>query len=275
MLPVAKRHILPLCARLRRARTEAAGYTIVEVSLFLAISGLLVLVVLIGTGTTLQATRFTDSARSLSAYVQKQYDDLLNGVNTRTGSEACTAGVVSANPPTGQPAGTSTCLLLGKLVTLKQNSSTLQSYNIVGTEPANPDFNESDQQLIYDYQPTAVTNVGVDTFPIPWGATISGSKRLSDNKAVDAIALIRSPRSTNIITYVYKEPVGGYNLASLINPLLPADANNFNSTSNASNFCLQSADTFSVLAKIILAGGQGQDAIALSFNAVTGDCNGL
>jgi hypothetical protein len=86
--------------------------------------------------------------------------------------------------------------------------------------------------------------------------------------------MIRSPRSTRIITYVFKEPSASYNLASLINPNVSANDNNFNTPSNVSNFCLQSADGFGVLSKLMLTGGQGQDATQLSFNAAAGDCDG-
>jgi hypothetical protein len=269
-------HSSLLSARLHRCvgipQRVSPGYTIIEVSLFLAVSGLLVLIALIGTGTTIQATRFTDSSRSLHAYVQKQYDDILNGVDTRSGDEACSAGVVDTSPATGQPVGTTTCLLLGKLVVFTQSANTVQSYTIIGTEPASPDYTKSDEALIYDFQPTIVRNLGVDTYTIPWGATVSGSKRSIDATAVDALAFIRSPRSNRIVAYVFKQPAGSYSLAPLINPATPANA--FNKSSNTSNFCLKSADVFGVLSKITLTGGQGQDAVDLQFEAVAGDCNG-
>jgi type II secretory pathway pseudopilin PulG len=254
------------------------GYTIVEVTLFLAISSLLVLIALVGTGLTLQAARFSDSSRSIHAYVQKQYDNVLNGVNPRPSSESCSAGTVSTGG-TGDPIGTTSCLLLGKLLTFKPNTSVIQTYDIVGTESIPrewvlPDYSQPDNQLIHDFQPTIVRSTDVDTFEIPWGATISGSKRLGDGAAVDALAFIRSPKSSSIFTYVYKEPTGSYSLADLIDPSSPADAANFNSTTNMSNFCFKSADAFNVPSKVTLTGKQGQDAIQLAFDAVAGDCDG-
>lgn len=251
---------------------RSEGYTIIEVSLFLGISALLLALALVGTGLSIRTTRFTDSTRSLHSYVQQQYDDLLNGVNSRFGTESCSSGVVSTG--TSQTPGTSNCLYMGKLIVFKPSSSTVTTYNIVGTEPATVDYSLSDEQLIYDFTPTVVTNVGVDNYSIPWLATVSGSKRTVDNKAVDAFALIRSPRSTRIVSYVYKEPssAGSYSLASLINPSLPADANNI---SRAANFCISSADGLGQPSKIMVAGGQGQNEINVSFDAVASDCNGL
>jgi type II secretory pathway pseudopilin PulG len=248
---------------------RSEGYTIIEVSLFLGISALMLAIALVGTGLSIRTTRFTDSTRSLHNYVQQQYDDLLNGVNSRSGAEACTSGVIDTS--TSQTPGTSNCLFMGRLVVLKQGSSDVVTYDVIGTEPTNPDYSKSDEALIHDFTPTIVRSVGVGTYNIPWLATISGSKRVIDNKAVDAFALIRSPRSTRIVTYVYKEPSPNYALAPLIDPAIPADANNI---SKPASFCLSSSDGIGQPSKITISGGQGQDAIGVSFDTVTGDCNG-
>jgi hypothetical protein len=248
---------------------RSEGYTIIEVSLFLGISALLLTVALVGTGLSIRTTRFTDTTRSLHAYVQQQYDDLLNGVNSRFGSEACNAGVIDTG--TAQTPGTSNCLFMGKLLVFTKNSSNVVTYNIIGTEPSNADYTKPDEQLIFDFTPTIVRSVGVETYNIPWTATISGSNRPVDNKGVDAFALIRSPRSTRIVSYTYKEPGGTYALAPLINPLTPGDVNNI---SKPASFCVKSADGLGTPSKITITGGQGQDAIGVSFDTVAGDCNG-
>ncbi len=248
---------------------RSEGYTIIEVSLFLGISALLLTVALVGTGLSIRTTRFTDSTRSLHAYVQQQYDDLLNGVNSRFGTESCNNGVIDTGA--SQTPGTSNCLYMGKLVVFKQGSSNITTYNIVGTEPANADYTKPDEQLIYDFTPTVIRSIGVDTYNIPWTASISGSKRPVDGKAVDAFALIRSPRSTRIVSYVYQEPAGSYGLAPLIDPSTLGDANNI---SQPASFCLSSADGLGQPSKITISGGQGQDAIGVSFDTVAGDCNG-
>lgn len=250
--------------------TRSEGYTIIEVSLFLAVSGLLVLIALFGTGTAIRSTRFTDSARSLHAYLQKQYDNILNGVNSRTGNEACVAGNVVTG--SNQQAGTSNCLLLGKLVTLKQGSSAIKTYDIVGTEPPVPNYNAPDAELIADFTPTVVRNVGTETYDIPWGTQVSGTKRLSDNQAVDTFALIRSPRSARIVSYTFESPSDSISaLAPIINPRLAANTNNIN---KPTNFCLISADNIGIVAKIGITDAQGQDALLLDFNAQPGDCDG-
>ncbi len=248
---------------------RSEGFTIIEISLFLGISALLLAVALVGTGLSIRTTRFTDSTRSLHAYVQQQYDELLNGVNARFGTEACNSGTISTG--SNQTPGTSNCLLMGRLIVFSQDATNVTTYGIIGVEPATPDYSQSDEQLIYNFTPTIVRSVGVENFDIPWRASISGSKRTIDSRAVDAVALIRSPRSTRIVSYVFKEPSTSYALAPLINPGVGANANNI---SKAANFCISSADGLGSPSKLMISGGQGQDAISIAFDALVGDCNG-
>lgn len=262
---------------------QSAGFTLVELTLFLALSSLLFLVAIIGTGNSIRSSRFTDSSRSLHAYIQKQYDNILNGVNSRLGQERCAGGSVDISNT--QAPGTSNCLLLGRLITIKPNTSIIQSFDIVGTEPLAPDYSKPDETLIYDFQPIAVRNSGVDTYQIPWGAEIVGTEREIDSVAVDVFAMIRSPKSSRIISYTFKEPLTAYSLTNEINPsdaskrnnivsCLASDPGGCNATTKAANFCLQSADRIGILSKLTATGGQGQASIQLAFNASPGECDG-
>lgn len=246
---------------------RSQGFTIIEVSIFLAVSGLLITIALLGTGNVIQRTRFSDSGRSLNSYLQQQYDNILNGVNTRLGQEECNASQVDTN--SSQAPGMSNCLFLGKLIVFKRNSSTVQTFDIVGTEPANPNYNLSDNGLIKTFTPKVVRSVGTDNFQIPWGSILSGSKRLADNKSVTDIAFIRSPRSTHIVSYMFDDSTlnGGNDLSGMLN-----DASNMESKTN---YCISSPDIAGSLTKLTATGGQGQDALQITFDAIPGDCNGL
>lgn len=248
---------------------HSQGYTIVEVSLFLAVSGLLVLIALLGTGNSIQTTRFSDTGRSTHAYFQKQYDNLLNGVNSRPGQESCSNSVVSNG--SNQNPGTSNCLLLGKAMLIKPGVSTITTYDIVGTEPANPNYDLPDTDLIRAFSPTIVRSVGADVFQIPWLAKVLGGKRaaapVSDGLPTDMFAIIRSPRSTHIVSYTFQEAAlqGGNDMAAVV-------SNNAN-IEQQTNFCVRSADNAASIAKFVITGMQGQDAVQLVFDAVAGDCS--
>ncbi len=249
-----------------------AGYTVIEVTLFLGITGLLFLIVLIGTGSSIRTVRFSDSNHSLVAFVQRQYDDIINGLNTRPGLETCSGGIVSTG--SNQTPGTSNCLLLGRLLVFGLNSFNITVYNVIGSEPAGVDYTQSDQQLVTAFNPTVITNTGVSTYDIPWEAVISGTKRLSDNKAVTALVLVRSPKSSRILSYTYKPPT------TISTTLLDIDGNavvtNSANLGQTTNFCVKNADNLGLPAKMIVTGAPTQSAVNVIFDADTSgdECNG-
>lgn len=245
---------------------KQGGFTVIEVTIFVAISGLLLAVALLGTGATIRSVRFSDSVRSLQSYFQTQYDQIINGVNPRTGQEACQNSQVDTTIPTGQAPGTSGCLLLGKYMHFSLGSDTVQSYYVVGSEPTSVPSDATDEELIQMYNPHIVTTPEDENYLIPWGATISGTKRLSDGREVTGYALLRSPRSNKIISYTFSANGLGNNLSSVV-----SDSNN---TQKTTNICVKSSDNFGNPAKIIVGSGQGQDSINFGFEATQDDCQG-
>ncbi|HSE61641.1 MAG TPA: hypothetical protein VLA88_05095 [Candidatus Saccharimonadales bacterium] len=243
------------------------GFTVIEVTLFLAITGLLFMIAILGTGNTIRSVRFTDSGRATTAFLQRQYDDIINGLNQRNGNQACIAGVIV---PGNQPVGTSPCLMLGKLVTFQVNSPVITTYDVVGTEPANVDYGQTDTQLISAFQPRLITSVGVGTYRIPWEAYISGTKRLSDNQGVTGLLLIRSPKSSRIVSYTYKP---GAVPATDLTPIVNSAAN----TSQTTNFCIKNADGVGLPVKIVVTSAPTQQAVQATFDADSGgnECNGI
>lgn len=244
------------------------GFTVIEVTLFLGITGLLFLIALLGTGNTIRSVRFTDSGRSLTAYVQRQYDDIINGLNTRQGTERCAGGIVDTN--ISQLPGTSDCLLMGKLLVFHIGTPDITTYNVVGSEPANIDYTQTDTQLISAFQPKVVTNSGTATYAIPWQANISGTKRLSDSQAVNGLLLIRSPKSSRIVSYTYKP---GTPVASDLTTIVGSMAN----TGQTSNFCIKNADNLGLPAKLVVNDAPTQQAVQIVFDADNGgnECNGI
>lgn len=250
------------------AKRRQAGYTIVELSLFLGITALLFTIAIFATGSTIRNTRFTDSGRTLEAYVQKQYDNIVNGVNPRTNQLTCANSIVSAGT---QNPGTSNCLLVGKLLLFQTGSYVITTYDIVATDPGlNVDFSKTDEQLIaQDYKPQVVTTANVLPYSISWQAPVTGIKRTSDGLATNALALIRSPRSQRILSYTYKEGV-----APTAGLLLTAVTNFATNSAKTTNYCITSADGFGAPAKLEIGPASNQSAARIIFDANSGDCNG-
>jgi type II secretory pathway pseudopilin PulG len=244
------------------------GFTIIEISLFLAMTGLLFLIAIIGTGGTIRTVRFSDSGHSLVAYIQRQYDDIINGFNGRQGTETCSAGVVTNGA--NQTPGTSDCLLIGRLLVFKVDSPTITQYDVIGTEPANVDYSQSDTQLITNFHPQAVTASDVQTYDIQWGAYVLNTKRLSDSQAVTGLLLIRSPKSSRIISYTFKagSPVAN-DLSSIVS--------NPSNVSQTTNFCVENADGGGLPVKIVVTDAPDQQAVQAVFDANSSgnDCNGV
>lgn len=244
---------------------KQGGFTVIEVMLFLAISGLLFLVVLLGTGAMMRQIRFSDSARSAHSFVQAQYSDILSGVNPRDSGAAC-AGATNT-------AGASGCLLLGRLLRLNTGSDQIESYYVIATRIPNlagSDGTLSDEQLIASAsQPVVVKTTGRQSFDIPWGAQISASYRPADGRQANTYMLLRSPRSSRILSYTFNMSQSEFDALSSVTPYLTA-AN----TQKATNYCLQGIETPGNPAMMTVAGGQGQNDIKLEFEIeTTGNCN--
>lgn len=243
------------------------GFTVIEVTLFLAITAALFLIALLGTGNTIRSVRFSDSGRSLTAFVQRQYDEIINGLNNRSGAEQCAGGVVG---PGAQTPGTSNCLLMGKLVVFTVNSPSITVYNVVGTEPASVDYSQSDTQLISAFNPRVVTNANTSSYSIPWQAFVSGIKRTNDNQATNGLLLVRSPKSSRIVSYTYKP---GSPVNANLSPVVNAAAN----VGRTTNFCIKNADNLGLPAKLVVSDAPTQQAVQIVFDADSGgnECNGI
>lgn len=243
-----------------------AGFTIIEITLFMAITGLLFLIAVAGTGNTIRTFRFTDSGRSLEAFAQKQYDDVINGLNNRSASVSCSNGTVDTS--TAQEIGSSNCLLIGKLIVFRSGNTAVTTYNVVGTEPAGVNYSLSDDDLISAFQPRAVTNTATETYTIPWGNAPSGFKRLSDNTATNGLLLIRSPKSSRLVSYTFTVPAA-----------IPTDLTSVVSTaanrSQATNFCIKNADGIGNPVRLEISGGATQSSAKIIFNATDSECNGV
>lgn len=97
-------------------KVNQSGFTVIEVILFLAITGLLFAVLMVGVGAGINQQRYLDSARAYRALIQDQYAAALSIDNQITNDWGCqTNGVVDQNTPRSNR-GTSECVILGKIV---------------------------------------------------------------------------------------------------------------------------------------------------------------
>jgi len=86
------------------------GFTIIEAVLFLAISGGLVVSLLVGTNMAIQRQRYRDSVQSFASFLRGQYEQVISVENDRTVDMRGKCPVVGGGPNRGQ----SDCVIVGR-----------------------------------------------------------------------------------------------------------------------------------------------------------------
>jgi type II secretory pathway pseudopilin PulG len=108
------------------------GFTIIETTLFLAISGLLVLIMLIGTGSTVANQRYNDAVQSFKSLLQSQYSSLNSVQNARSNELLCNASARLEEGDT-QQRGQSDCYIIGKYMRIDGNGA-IDIYTVLATD---------------------------------------------------------------------------------------------------------------------------------------------
>lgn len=180
------------------------GFTIIEVTIFLAISGLLLVAMFLGTGTIVSQQRFKDTTDNLQTFFQSQYEEVINGVNTRDSGTVC--GASSTDP------GRSKCLLLGKLLTVSADGATIKAQYVIST--ASLSGSEMGDKAKLVQSGLKVVDTGQSVYELKWGAALSQSTRstssmgLPGRGAIDSIAFIQLPDSGRVVQLFYKNTKG-------------------------------------------------------------------
>lgn len=175
------------------------GFTIIEISLFVAISGLLAIALLGGWSLTINSQRYKDSVDTLQSYIQQQYDLVYNVENGRDNDLDCTTDSKVQDGST--PRGQSNCVVLGRYVRLS-NGTELTSSAVVGAEPSTL-AGANDNAVLAEYKPRVVTqqiNLSENALTIPWQAIAVG--RGGDTTLDLALVILRSPTSGIVHTYI-------------------------------------------------------------------------
>ncbi|MFZ1812432.1 MAG: prepilin-type N-terminal cleavage/methylation domain-containing protein [Candidatus Saccharimonadales bacterium] len=190
---------------------KGKGFTVIEVMIFLTISGLLLIMAFVGAGGMARQARFSDSVNSFQSLILKQYEEVLSGVNTRAAADGC--GGVSASPGSGG------CILLGKVITWKTSSASPQGklWHVTTSNMSVPDTGDIYTQLAAAGPTMSVVGTTTETFELAWGASFQEASRSTDklgsgpiktgsspNRAlINAIAFLRSPNSSQVIPYYF------------------------------------------------------------------------
>ena len=177
---------------------STVGFTIIETMMFLAITGLLAVGILAGTGAAIAQQRYKDSVNSLQSFMQGQFGKVTNVTNGRDNTWSCHAGVVAQE--NGQSRGTGDCVILGRLVSVDGTGRQLTASDVVGQLRSVTTLESTDVAELTKNYDIAVSPIDSETTDVAWGATIV--KPGTTEPQPTNILVVRSPLSGRIMTFV-------------------------------------------------------------------------
>ena len=186
--------------------SKQRGFTVIEVTLFLAVSGLLIIGVLITVGSSLNAQRYRDATQSFKSLLQEQYSDIANTQNSRENNWSCNSSNASTATGSGVFRGQTDCLLVGKYMAIGEDGG-IKIYTIVATEKAvtNPSLTDVSALLSTGNYRLNVSTTGIEETSMEWGTKIAwperGSGARSPRDRAMGILFIRSPSSGQVYTF--------------------------------------------------------------------------
>ena len=175
-----------------------SGFTIIEVMLFLAISGALTVSILVGSGVAIGQQRYRDSVNTFKGLIQEQYSQITNVVNSDGDNPVCSPSgtTLDMSDQSNQARGTSDCLVMGRFLIVEETKVT--AYDLIGQPPTAPVKNDSKSDVT-ELKSYFMAVQSPEVHDISWGARIVQPK--STNGMIAGILIIRSPISGTILTY--------------------------------------------------------------------------
>lgn len=184
--------------------THKSGFTIIETMLFLAVTGVLVVAILAGTGTSINIQRYHDSVSTFKADLEQQYADVSSVRNeVRAADVSCDTNAVINTSGTTLPRGQSDCIVLGRYLTIDDTDITVST--VIGNNPAALASYATDIKELQDYK-LSLLPTSTETSQLEWGARIAwpasgvGAKAPTMPRQI-ALLILRSP--TSGMTYTF------------------------------------------------------------------------
>lgn len=170
-------------------RRYQSGFTIIEVVLFLAISGVMAVGLLVGMGAAISSQQYRDSVQSYADYLRGQYSRVVGVENDRSTDVTCPLGGDTTQR------GRSNCVIVGRYVHAQDN----------GTEYTS--------QPIYALQSGDTWNYALGDADGNYATNWKASTRLAG----------QTSGSARVSLVVWRDPDQGYIRASLGDTLITQD----------------------------------------------------
>ena len=183
------------------------GFTVIETMMFIAISGVLVVALLVGTGAALSAQRYRDSVQTLKSFVQQQYSEVINVKNDRTDDWFCNESIETGQDAIdGEDRGQSSCVIIGRYIQIKGGNT--EAYTVLARDIGITSEPSSDVEALQNQYIYAAPGLYVNTGYLEWSTSIDwvtegsdSDKPPADIERSIAILIVRSPQSGQIYTF--------------------------------------------------------------------------
>lgn len=178
---------------------NSQGYTLIEVTLFLALSAMLSFIAFAGLGPRMRNVRFTSGMRTINDTIGKQFANLDTGLNVGSDGFSCVKqgdqpAIIQNLDGSGITGGSQDCVINGRAFFLDQGKMTVYYITSLremksGCNPAaDPDVDQNLQRLLC-YSPHAFnTAFGTQRRPDPLNYTYPGG--ITFKGSVDSLAAI-------------------------------------------------------------------------------------
>jgi hypothetical protein len=211
------------------------GFTVIEVILFFAISGFLIVGLLIGMTSSIARQRYVDSVQDFADFLRGQYYAVSNPEHTLTDTELSNLRVGNGPFGTGFPGcnftagrGQTRCSVFGRLIVIGEdpnNSGNVTTYMVLGIEREEYTSTDPLNRILTSYP--LIPDVGLtDSYSMQWGAVASGTV-ISSPPATPSvypptpisthgasILIIRPPGSQTVRTFILES---GINVGAFVN----------------------------------------------------------
>ena len=230
-------------------KRNRCGFTLIEVALFLAVTGALFVGVAVGVQNSIFQQRYTDSVQNFTEFLRGIYAGVLN-VQNASGNN-----------------GRSEYAIYGKLVTFGETYNLvgeedgkrhIYTYDVIGDvgDPNNGELlkalGELNANVVFDEGDKVVPIGVVDEYTLRWGAELQNTGHMP---FVGSLLVVRHPKSGTVYTYVgelieVNEAIKNENLAKTSNPSAAFDSilglsgsgqNSYDFLMQDVNFCINPA----------------------------------
>lgn len=190
-------------------RNSKRGFTLVEISIFLAVTGLLFIGVTVGVQNSIFRQRYTDAVQNFADFLRNTYAGVINvqGVNGGRSDQAIYGKMIVFGESSVEPGAQ-----LGEQSGEEQSEAPtagqsgggdyrIMSYDLVGNIPADGVGDGLPIQKLLKYLELKVPENGlVEEYSPKWGVSIQTTDPTGDNRYTGSIMIVRHPVSGKVYT---------------------------------------------------------------------------